>query len=499
MKTSRRGFLGAGAVGAIGGAIGGAFINQPTPADSHTTHPKKRFVFADAFTAPRVRKSVWDLTDDEVRTLCKAVGYARNMYLVNDPRKWENYAKIHAWHCTGEAGADPHGVLQVHWSWHFLPWHRGYIYFLERILAQALKDQGLDDTTFAYPFWDWTVHQEIPNTKERVARGLASPLWGYDLTQENMVSADTLGFDNLALFNGNRGPSLAKSRMTPDNENTEESKAHIVEASHYLSAEYINLALRLPWEQFGGKVEIERTSQGILEAGPHNDGHDWCGTRLGSNRDMGTLKFAAQDPIFFMHHANIDRIFDLYRGEMPDLNGPWGDQTYDYTDADGSTVTVSVKEIMTEMTRGVVYATPSDNALVAGLTKQETKQYWLPVDRLLPATAPLVLTVDTPMSVPEHANDSIVLLELETGPIVRHGRATIKVFIDNEYVGRVKMLDGDAPATSDTTTHTFVMTAHKFGDLTRFVSDPQHFTLTLVPTGLREPTRIKRIGLRFLH
>ena len=491
MRTTRRGFLGAGAVGIAGSVVSGACGTPSMPAHQMSSMTKKRFVMPT--NAPvRVRKSVWDLSDAELQTLCKAVAYMRNEYLVSDNRKWENYAKIHAWHCTGEAGADPHGVLQVHWSWHFLPWHRGYIYFLERILAQALKDQHLDDTTFAYPFWDWTVHQEMPNTKTRAAKGLASPLWGYDLTQENMVNADTLGFDNLALFNGNRGPSLTKSTMSPDNEMTADSKAHIREAMAYLSAPYINLALTLPWEEFGGKIDIARTSQGILEAGPHNDGHDWCGTRFGSNRDMGTLKFAAQDPIFFMHHGNIDRIFSLYPGQMPDLDGPWGQQTYDYTDADGSTVTVSVKEIMTTMTAAVKYAVPSDNALVV---PTRTRSAGTPrafavgsaAARFGQATAqqPLTITVAAP---PATAPTGVYVMTIETSPLHRRGRARIDITSGSTKLGRIKLLDGDTPASTAFQSHTFRI-------MLTSVPNATAFPVTFTPTGFDGVVEIRSVEL----
>lgn len=498
MKPSRRGFLEISVVGAVGATVLGTTACAPTittdasPPDPHASGRTTTRRFGLTPNAPvRVRKSVWDLTDAEVRTLCQAVGYARNQFPIADPRKWENYALIHAKHCTDWQHYGP----QVHWSWHFLPWHRGYVFFLERILAQALKEQGLDDTTFAYPFWDWTVHQEVPNTKDRLARNLASPLWGYDLTQENMVSADTLGFDNLALFNGNRGPSLAKSQMTPDNEVAASSKAHVVEASRYMSAEYINLALTLPWEEFGGKVDIDRTSQGIIEANPHNDGHDWCGTRFGSNRDMGTLKYAALDPIFFMHHGNIDRIFSLYRGEMPDLDGPWGQQVYTYTDADGSDVTVSVKDIMTTLTNVVQYAVPSDNALVVPtktLSETATRSHTVGMGGTTTAATPLTLTLNTADLL---ERDAVYVLEVETGPLVRRGRARINIMSasTNIPLGRIKLLEGDGHGFPETTSHVFRVM------LTTLPLTSAPFTIRFEPVNFDAPVEIRRVTLKRLN
>ena len=40
--------------------------------------------------------------------------------------------------------------LEVHQSWLFLPWHRMFLYFHERIL-----DHLLEDDAFAVPFWHW--------------------------------------------------------------------------------------------------------------------------------------------------------------------------------------------------------------------------------------------------------------------------------------------------------------------------------------------------------
>lgn len=40
--------------------------------------------------------------------------------------------------------------MQVHFSWLFLPWHRWYLYFHERILASLVGDPG-----FSLLYWNW--------------------------------------------------------------------------------------------------------------------------------------------------------------------------------------------------------------------------------------------------------------------------------------------------------------------------------------------------------
>jgi|694.fasta_scaffold15267_7 hypothetical protein len=495
MKISRRKFIGTGAIGLTSVATlnsaqpGG--INKPVELCDPNAKP---FVFGKE--PNRVRKSFYDLTDEEVRTLCKAVDYMRNTLPMGTPTQWESYANIHMKHCTASDAANP----QVHWGWHFLPWHRGYIFFLERILANCLDKLGYNGVPFAYPFWDWCAHQEIPNTKEREARGLASPLFGYDLTQENMVNADNLGFDNIALFDGNRGPTIQKSKMDPNNEVSQDSKAHVQECKNYMSPEYINLVLTTPWEQFGGKPVTDRaTGQGLVESGPHNDGHDWVGTRYGKNRNMGTLRYAANDPIFFMHHGNIDRIFSLYRNPMPDLDGPWGQQVYTFPDIDGSPVTVTIKDIMTKMNT-VSYAVPSDNNLtVPTSVSTNYASVSAPINQYATVREGLSLYVRPQNTLKDLISKAIdggtSLLEIETGPVFHVGKCAIKAYVNGKYIGRVKIMDGDPSTTNKTITHSFTMTVGHLGKMKEVIPNGDKFELQLKLVNFKNDVLIRNLKL----
>lgn len=496
MKLSRRKFIGAGVIGVTGTAVSAVKpvegkINKPVEICDPNAKP---FVFGKE--PNRVRKSFYDLTDEEVRNLCKAIGYMKGSIPIGDPTQWQSYANIHMKHCTATDATHP----QVHWGWHFLPWHRAYIFFLERILANILTTKlNVDGTKFAYPFWDWCAHQEIPNTKEREARGLASPLFGYDLTQENMVKQDTLGFDNLALFEGNRSPSIQKNKMSPDNEVSPDSKAHIEECKNYMSPEYINLVLTTPWEQFGGRPVTDRyTGQGLMEAGPHNDGHDWVGTRYGSNRCMGTLRYAAEDPIFFMHHGNIDRIFSLYKNPMPDLDGPWGQQAYTFPDLDGSPVTVTIKDIMTKMTSTVSYAVPSDNNLNTSVSlSPQYASVSVDMNHYIKAKGGLTLSI-TPQNslkrlIAKGIQGGTSILEINTGPVFHQGKCAIKAYVNGKYIGRVKILDGDPSTSDDTVTHSFVMTIGKLGKFSDVLSTDEKFDLKLELVGFNNDVLLRTL------
>jgi tyrosinase len=61
-----------------------------------------------------------------------------------DPRNWYRYTLIHTLDC-------PHG------NWWFLPWHRGYVGWFERICRELSGDPD-----FALPYWDWTKEPRVP-------------------------------------------------------------------------------------------------------------------------------------------------------------------------------------------------------------------------------------------------------------------------------------------------------------------------------------------------
>src|SRR5262249_31040530 len=144
---------------------------------AHGQEPPQPFDFKNE--PPRQRKSFADLTDDEVRLLCLAVGHMRNgsketPLPLGSPLQWDQFAVAHAQHCTQG------GPLQVHWSWFFLPWHRAFLFFLERHLAHVLTTVFKEDgSRFALPYWDWLSHKGVPNTKEREGQRKPSPFFGY--------------------------------------------------------------------------------------------------------------------------------------------------------------------------------------------------------------------------------------------------------------------------------------------------------------------------------
>jgi len=515
--TRRDLLLGAGAL------AGAAALAGPGRTRLRADHPgpkAKATPFKLDDQPKRVRKSFHDLSDDEVRTFANAVGYLRDRPPIHDPLQWDNLVSMHAHHCTEASGQDN---LQVHWSYFFLPWHRAYLYFVERHLANTLAKQfdnkPISGDQFALPYWDWVTHKNIPNTSAREMAKKASPLFGLDPSED--LGADKPDRYNLALFDGYRGPTLDKPDMNPDNEPTKGWKEYTkLIRDHNTSPAQINSILSMQnFCIFGGfPITDEATGQGLLENIPHNTIHDWVGTRCGSNRDMGSLRYAALDPIFYLHHCNIDRIWSLYRF-TPDPDGKpatncfptpealkqWADQTFEFTDIDGKTVSVTVRDTIKNMNNVTYEESPRGSKLtVASADKAAAVR-----------TAPLLakttrLTNDKPGTVTVAAKAMLkdskdvragepksAVLEVVIGDFAYQGRFQARVFVNKEdatretplgdehFVGSFQVLDSHSGKSErkDGKHRFFVDVSPTVSNFFKVAPAGKDFKLTLVAVG----------------
>lgn len=177
----------------------------------------------------------------------------------SDPRNWIQQANIHLNFC-------PHG------NWFFLPWHRGYLLALDSIVR---KLTGQAD--WSMPYWNWSCQRAIPAPFWQAGSVLNfSPR---DATSSSMANASIVGEANIASI--------------------------MAETNFEMFASGAATALR-----GGGGF------QGRLEQGPHNYIHGFVGGTMGTY-------ISPRDPIFWLHHCNIDRIwFDWNSAGNANSNDP---------------------------------------------------------------------------------------------------------------------------------------------------------------------------------
>ncbi|MDP9343476.1 MAG: tyrosinase family protein [Actinomycetota bacterium] len=236
-----------------------------------------------------------------------------------DPTSWEYQAAIH-----GTYLARPLSQWNQcrHGSWYFVSWHRMYLYYFERIVrAQVVTNGGPRD--WALPYWNYAGggnHNTLPPA-----------------------------FRSPTLAGGSKNP-LNVAQRNPG-----------INAGAGLPASITSPAFALSRPTFTGRSEFGggRTSPlgqflsetGRLEQTPHNDIHVAIGGLMG---DPDT---AAQDPIFWLHHANIDRLWWLWeqRHRNP-TDVAWTGQSFDFVDAGGGSATLTGVDVLdTERQLGYTY------------------------------------------------------------------------------------------------------------------------------------------------
>ncbi len=335
-----------------------------------------------------VRQNIASLTDQQLASFRKGVGVMKSRP-DNDPTSWSFQANMHG---TPGPVTSPlfnqcqHGTIQ------FLSWHRGYVYFFERILRMASGDPSL-----TLPYWDWTTAPALP-AAFRSPADASNPL-----------------FDDTR--NLNNGAQLPPSVVVDD----------------------LNTALAF--------IDFETpASTGFspsLEGSPHGSVH----VLIGGN--MSTILTAANDPIFWMHHCNIDRLLNRWldqgAGRITPTDPSFLDQPYSYADENGQTVTVKVSEILSSAGLGYSYdVTPNPSAApaarAAGAFALAAAAHGGPMDKpmLVASSAPLLQTNVAPQSNAKPLGFKPEMVKLETTP---QGSGPLKSAFASATIGRPRGRD----------------------------------------------------------
>jgi len=193
--------------------------------------------------------------------------------------------------CTCEHGSDQ-----------FLTWHRMYLYYFEKVLQQAAGD-----TSLRLPYWDYQSDAHIPAAYR----------------DQTYVNSDGATVPN-PLWVGNRKSALNNGTSTLSASATSVSGA--MPATSYLP---FNAA---------------------LEQTPHGSVHCATGVAGCQSGYMGSVPAAGNDPIFYSHHANIDRLYECWLKVDPAGRLPTGSiltATFSFINGAGNQVTRTVGDMKT--------------------------------------------------------------------------------------------------------------------------------------------------------
>ncbi len=263
----------------------------------------------------RKRENVFDLGGEWAEPI---LWYARAVKAMrarsfSDTKSWRFYAAIHGvsqyvwtqYQYLNASDAIPSAddiaayLNQCqHQSWFFLPWHRGYLLALEKVLREDIRALGGPQETWALPYWNYFAPGQNVLPPAFLSRNWPdgpddNPLYVEQRYGEMVTQAP---FDIRTVTN-----------------------LHSMEDTEFFGPGNGGTA------GFGGPVtgfNWNSGTNGALESDPHNQVHGLIGgehpTLTFPNGGpplpglMASPTSAALDPIFYLHHCNIDRLWESW-------------------------------------------------------------------------------------------------------------------------------------------------------------------------------------------
>ena len=173
---------------------------------------------------------------------------------------------------------------------YFLPWHRMFVYFFEAIVREMAQDPA-----FTLPYWNYSHPADAAIPPEFRVTG--SPL-----------------------YRSKRNAGVNTGSKIPANQ---------------VALTALKQKTYSPSGAAGGFCAD-------LDFGLHGNVHVW----VGNGQNMGSIPWAAGDPVFWMHHCNIDRLWASWNrgGCRNPPTGTFRDKQFVFADIKGQKVVATVKD-----------------------------------------------------------------------------------------------------------------------------------------------------------
>jgi tyrosinase len=277
---------------------------------------------------------------------------------------------VDSWLWMANTHGTPQGMTPMKPLWdqcahhdrYFLTWHRAYLVWFETTIQSLINDP-----TWALPYWDYSD----PAREET----LELP-WEFRVEQRTV---DGVKVDN---------PLFVDTLPADRPGHPSAGDVDIVEA---MSERFF--IREFPVQGFGG-VDGPWRAPGYLEQTPHDAVH----SRIGGL--MGEVPLSARDPIFWLHHANIDRLWEVWRkldgsvdlldqgGISEQLAAEWRSARFAFG-GNGSITVYSIEDVMDTTKPPMNYeyevtTLPDDIGAMVMTRRQTTREAMIAVDETTP-------------------------------------------------------------------------------------------------------------------
>ena len=255
----------------------------------------------------KIRKNAANMSNQEVGAFLEAILRLKAKFVppASDISVYDQFAALHGAVMlvqTPRSGTD--GINFAHGNIGFLPWHRQYLNAFEAALQAEVPEVTI-------PYWDWS--DELGAAENLFTSDFLGYLnWGNPrslcdgVLQFNVPSdqrpdwwpKDLSGFKVNELLEESLGTGLSRGSI----ERTWPPREPLLSALVEFGADQNSSADPHPLWTFW--MILEQGSTQLPQT--HNAGHRFIGGHMGG-------AFSPNDPIFWLHHANVDRLWDSWQ------------------------------------------------------------------------------------------------------------------------------------------------------------------------------------------
>jgi tyrosinase len=261
-----------------------------------------------------MRKSVKSLSPNEKRHFIEAVkalkANTKERRIADN--KYDDYVLWHAQTMMIAAGSDANANMRnlAHRGTIFLPWHREFLRRFELDLQKEVLDVTL-------PYWDWAYDASLRSDDPEIPSWRLSPIWteefmggNGDPNNDNIVENGPFKDWETQEVDNNGNPSL-KDRLRRDFGNLVRTLPSQIDVYNAFSFEFFDTPY---WDRFSNG--FSNSLEGWIN-GPqlHNRVHVWVGGSM-------LINTSPNDPVFFVNHCNVDRIWALWQDLRFDFGYP---------------------------------------------------------------------------------------------------------------------------------------------------------------------------------
>jgi hypothetical protein len=275
-----------------------------------------------------IRKNFDSLLPNEKNNIRYAIGRMKSLSATN-PLSWKFQVRIH----NGPSDTGKPFKTCEHGSCFFLAWHRMYLFFFERIMIKNMKNGWPKP---ALPYWEYT----------------------------DAIASRTIVPSYFRIPSTTGANSLYQKR----NRDMNHALSPIVMPVSYKVT--FDNAVNYNTDYYSFQQAIENAHGAV-----HTDVGTWTNTSgITSIYAMFDPATAATDPLFFLHHTNVDRYWEKWLALGGDRKNPsatcdrfWWNKTFEFYDSTGIKVSLRGQDIVkinNQMMLNYKYKNIADNPFI---------------------------------------------------------------------------------------------------------------------------------------